>query len=116
MSKLINLFSNSNKLEGGKSYKTWKCLIESTLIYNEIWRDICNEDTKTNKTTDVATLAKREFKNSKALALIKSSVNDEMYVHIENTIDAWSALKVFKDLFDTQPESKKFDLQLKLLQ
>jgi hypothetical protein len=39
-----------------------------------------------------------------------------MYVHIENTTDAWSALKVFKDLFDTQPESKKVVLQLKLLQ
>jgi hypothetical protein len=38
------------------------------------------------------------------------------HVHIENTTDAWSALKVFKDLFDTQPESKKVDLQLKLLQ
>jgi hypothetical protein len=116
MSKLINLFSDSDKLEGTKSYKTWKRLIESTLIYNELWRDICNEDTKPNKPTDAATLAKWEVKNAKALALIKSSVNDEMYVHIENTTDAWSALKVFKDLFDTQPESKKVDLQLKLLQ
>ena len=52
----------------------------------------------------------------KALALIKSSVNDEMYVHIENTTDACSALKFSKYLFDTQPESKKVDLQLKLLQ
>jgi HD superfamily phosphohydrolase len=116
MSKLINLFSDFDKLEGTKSYKTWKRLIESTLIYNELWRDICNEDTKPNKPTDAATLAKWEVKNAKALALIKSSVNDEMYVHIENTIDAWSALKFFKDLFDTQPESKKVDLQLKLLQ
>eukprot|EP00253_Pinus_taeda_P014344 PITA_14344 len=39
-----------------------------------------------------------------------------MYVHIENATDAWSALKAFKDLFDTWPESKKVDLQLKLLQ
>ena len=39
-----------------------------------------------------------------------------MYVHIENATDAWTALKTFKDLFDTQPESKKVDLQLKLLQ
>jgi hypothetical protein len=39
-----------------------------------------------------------------------------MYVHIENTTDAWSALKFFKDLFDTRLESKKVDLQLKLLQ
>jgi hypothetical protein len=30
--------------------------------------------------------------------------------------NVWSALKVFKDLFDTQPESKKVDLQLKFLQ
>jgi hypothetical protein len=78
--------------------------------------DICNEDTKPNKPTDAATLAKWEVKNAKALTLIKSSVNDEMYVHIENTTDAWSALKVFKDLFDTQPESKKVDLQLNFLQ
>jgi hypothetical protein len=116
MSKLINLFSDSDKLEGTKSYKTWKRLIESTLIYNELWRDICNEDTKPTKPTDAATLAKWEVKNAKALALIKASVNDEMYVHIENMTDAWSALKVYKDLFDTQPESKKVDLQLKLLQ
>jgi hypothetical protein len=34
-----------------------------------------------------------------------------MYVHIENTTDAWSALKVFKDLFDTQPELKKVDIE-----
>eukprot|EP00253_Pinus_taeda_P004274 PITA_04274 len=39
-----------------------------------------------------------------------------MYVHIENATNAWSALKTFKDLFDTQLESKKVDLQLKLLQ
>jgi hypothetical protein len=116
MSKLINLFFDSDKLEGTKSYKTWKRLIESTLIYNELCCDICNEDTKPIKPTDAATLAKWEIKNAKALALIKYSVNDEMYVHIENTTDAWSDLKIFKDLFDTRPESKKFDLQLKLLQ
>eukprot|EP00253_Pinus_taeda_P034497 PITA_34497 len=116
MSKLINLFSNSDKLEGTKSYKTWHRLIESTLIYNELWQGICDGDVKPNKPTDAAALGKWEVKNAKALALIKSSVNDEMYVHIENATDAWSALKNFKDLFDTQPESKKVDLQLKLLQ
>eukprot|EP00253_Pinus_taeda_P027792 PITA_27792 len=116
MSKLINLFSDSDKLEGTKSYKTWHRLIESTLIYNELWQGICDGDVKPNKPTDATALAKWEINNAKALALIKSSVNDEMYVHIENAIDAWTALKTFKDLFDTQPESKKVDLQLKLLQ
>jgi hypothetical protein len=69
-----------------------------------------------DKPTNTTKLAKWEVKNAKALSLIKYLVNDEMYVHIENTIDAWSALKFFNDLFDTQPESKKVDLQLKLLQ
>ena len=110
MSKLINQFFYSDKLEGTKSYKTWHLLIESTLIYNELWQGICDGDVKPNKPRDGATLAKWEIKNAKALALIKSSVNDEMYVHIENATDAWSTLKIFKDLFDTQPESKKVDL------
>lgn len=116
MSKLINLFSDSDKLEGTKSYKTWHRLLESTLIYNELWQGICDGDVKPNKPTDADPMAKWEIKNAKALALIKSSVNDEMYVHIENATDAWTALKTFKDLFDTQPKSKKVDLQLKLLQ
>ena len=115
MSKLINLFSDSNKLEGTKSYKTWHRLIERTLIYIELWQGICDGDVKQNKPIDAAPLAKWEIKNAKALALIKSSVNDEIYVHIENALDAWTSLKTFKDLFDTQHESKKVDLQLKLL-
>ena len=116
MSKLINLFSKPDKLEGVKSYKTWKLLIESTFIYNELWHEICDGNIKPNKPIDAASLAKWEVKNAKALALIKASVNNEMYIHIENALDAWTALRTFKDLFDTQPESKKVDPQLKLLQ
>ena len=101
MSKLINLFSDSDKFEGTKSYKTRHRLNESTLIYNELWQGICDGDVKPNKPTNATALAKCEIKNAKALALIESYVNDEMYVHIENATDAWSALKTFKDLFDT---------------
>ena len=104
MSKLINFFSDSDKLESSKSYKTWQCLIESTLVYNELWHDICDGVVKPNKPIDAVALAKWEVKNAKALALIKSSVNDEMYVHIENAKDAWSALRTFKELFDTKPQ------------
>jgi hypothetical protein len=81
--------------------------MESTLIYNELWKDICNGDVKPNKPIDAGPLAKWELKDEKYLALIKSFVNEEMFVHIENTSDAWSAWKTFKDLFDTQPETKK---------
>lgn len=102
MLKLINLFFDSDKLEGVKSYKTRKRLIESTLIYNELWQEIFDREIKPNKSTNVTSLAKWEAKNAKALALIKSSVNDDMYIHIENTSDAWSDLCTFKELFDTQ--------------
>ena len=81
-----------------------------------MWHEICNGNIKPNKPTDAASLAKWEVKNGKALALTKASVNNEMYIHIENSSDTWTALRTFKDLFDTQPESKKVDLQLKLLQ
>jgi len=90
--------------------------MKSTLIYNELWKDICKGDVKPNKPSNVAPLAKWELKDGKALALIKSSVNEEIYVHIENASDAWSAWKTFKYLFGTQLETKRVDLQLKLLQ
>jgi hypothetical protein len=116
MSKVINLFSESDKLEGSKNYKAWKQHMESTLIYNELWKDICNGDVKPNKSTNARPLAKWELKDEKALALIKSSVNEEMYVHFENTYDAWLAWKMLNDLFDAQPKTKRVDLQLTLLQ
>ena len=71
------------------------------MIYNELWQDVCDGDVKPNKHTDVDSLAKWDIKNSKALALIKSSANDEIHVHIENASDAWSAWRTFQDLFDT---------------
>ena len=95
MSKLVNLFSEYDKLQGSKNYKTWKRHFEINFIYNELFRDVCDGDVKPNKPTNAALLSKWEIKNAKSLALIKSSVNDEMYVHIENASDAWSALRTF---------------------
>lgn len=76
MSKLVNLFSEYDKLEGSKNYKTWKRHIESTLIYNELWKYVCDGDVKLIKPKDADSLAKWEIKNARALALIKSSIND----------------------------------------
>jgi hypothetical protein len=56
------------------------------------------------------------LKDENALALIQSIVSDEVFVHIENCSDSWSAWKILKDLFDSQTEAKRVDLQLKLLQ
>jgi len=36
MSKLINLFTNSKKLDGSKNHKSWKCHMQNTLMYNQL--------------------------------------------------------------------------------
>jgi hypothetical protein len=56
------------------------------------------------------------LKYENALALIQSTISDEVFVHIENCSDSWSAWKTLKDLFDSQTKAKRVDLQLKLLQ
>ena len=42
MSKVVSLFNESDKLEGSKNYKIWSRHIQSTLIYNELWKGLCN--------------------------------------------------------------------------
>lgn len=61
---------------------------------------MCNGDIKPNKSTNIDPLAKWELKDEKALALINSSVNDVMFIYIENSLDTCSAWNVFIDLFD----------------
>jgi hypothetical protein len=115
MSKLINLFTESDKLDGPKNYKSWSRHMQNTLIYNELWHDICDGDTTPAKPTDVASLEKWKLKDEKELALLCSSVTEHMFVHIENSKDAWSAWNQFKKLFDTPAASQRVDLQTKLL-
>jgi hypothetical protein len=91
MSKLINLFTESDKLDGPKNYKTWSRHMHSTLIYNELWCDICDGDTAPTKPNEATSLAKWNLKDEKALALLCSSVTEQMFVHIENSKDACSA-------------------------
>jgi len=66
--------------------------------------------------SSIGPLSKWELKDENALTLIKSSLNQKIYAHIESASDAWFAWKTFKDLFDTQPETKMVNLQFKFLQ
>ena len=74
MSKLINLFTESDKLDGPKNYKSWSWHMHNTLIYNELWRDICDGDTAPTKPTNSTSLAKWNLKVEKALFLLRSFV------------------------------------------
>ena len=114
MSKVANLLTDLDKLDGS-NYKSWSGHMQRTLIYIELWKDVCSGESAPTKPTDVRDLARWELKDEKALSLLRSFVSDEMFVHIENVIDAWIAWKIFKNMFDTQPESKRVDLHSKLL-
>jgi len=104
MSKFVSLFNDSDKLEVSKNYKEWSWHIQSTLIYNELRRGICNA--QPTKPSNVAQLAKLELKDKKALVLIHRIISNEIYVHIEKCVDAWTTWKTLKDLFDSRHEAK----------
>jgi hypothetical protein len=91
MSKLINLFTKLDKLDGPKNYKSWSWHTQNTLIYNELWLYICDGDTTPTKPTDATSLEKWNLKYEKVLALLRSSVTEHMFVYIENSKDAWFA-------------------------
>jgi hypothetical protein len=55
------------------------------------------------------------LKDEKSLALLRSSVTEHMFVHIENSKDAWSAWNILKNIFYTLVSSHRVDLQMKLL-
>jgi hypothetical protein len=106
MSKLINLFIDLDKLDGPKNYKSWKRHMQNKLIYNELWNDICDGDTQPTNPIDVSLLAKWELKDEKALALIRSSAIEHLFVHIDSSTSAWFAWNQFHKIFYTPPASQ----------
>ena len=95
MSKIVDLFTDSDKLDGVKNYKSWQRHMKNTLVYNELWRGICDADPNSTKPTNATALAKWELQNEKALALIHSSLSDHLCIHIENISSAWTAWQQF---------------------
>jgi len=81
---------------------SWCVHMQSTLVFNDLWKDICNRKKAPIKSTDARKLAKWESRDEKRLTLLRSSVTDEMFIHIENEKYAWNTWKNFKKIFDTQ--------------
>ena len=67
-----------------------------------MWKNICNGKKNPIKSIDARELAKWESRDEKTLTLLRSSVTDEIFIHIENEKYAWNAWKIFKKIFDTQ--------------
>jgi hypothetical protein len=64
--------------------------MHNTLIYNELWFEICDGDTSPTKPTNIAPLEKWQLRDEKTLSLLCYFVIKHMFVHTENSKDAWS--------------------------
>jgi len=89
MSKLVNFFSDSSKLDGPKNYKTWSHHMQNTSIFSDFWKDICNGEKYPIKPPNARELVKWELRDEKALALLISSVTNEICIHIENATNTF---------------------------
>ena len=65
--------------------------MQNALIYNDLWKDVCNGDKPPTNPIDAKELARCELKDENSLTLLKYSVTNGMLVHVENAIDAWNA-------------------------
>ena len=85
-------------LSGKENYLEWSRKIKHTLIFNELWKGICEgqEENPPAKPTSDKELAIWENKNCKAYALIAASVSEELSRHISSFSNAYEALKKLK--------------------
>lgn len=91
-------------LTGKDTWLEWHRKVENTLIFNDLWYKICDGDTQPTEPTDVKEKEIWNYKNSKALALIRDSINGDIYRHIKGCKFAWEALDNLKNLFDSHSE------------
>ena len=99
---------------GEENYQEWFRKVKNTLIFNDMWDGICeNENLEDKKdgeaidevdksapvppTTDTKELALWKSKDKKAYALIITSVSEEVSRHLVSSKSAWEALKKRKD-------------------
>jgi hypothetical protein len=101
-------------LSGKKNYPKCSRKIEYTLIFNDLWDDICDGDTKPTKLTIDKEFAIWTNKDKKKYSLIVSSISEEVSHHIKSIKGSWSALKKLKYLYDSQQELELIQLLIKL--
>ena len=90
-------------LSGKDNYPEYSQKIKHTLIFNELWRGICEGegDHPPTKPTSYKEIAIWE---NKAYALIAASVNEEVSRHITPFSNAYETLSKLKELYDSHSE------------
>ena len=103
-------------LFGKEKYLEWFRKIKHTLIFNDLWRGICEGegDNPPTKPTSDKEINIWENKNCKAYALITTSVNEYVSRHITRFSNAYEALSKLKKLYDSHSELEIVQLMIKL--
>ena len=102
------------------SRKEWFRKVKNTLIFNDMWDGICEnenlEDKKDGEAidevdksalvppTNAKDLELWKSKDKKDYALIIGSIREEASRHLVSSKNAWEALKKLKDLYDSHQE------------
>ena len=107
-------------LSGKENYQEWFRKVKNTLIFNDMWDGICENENLEDKEdgeainevdksapippTNVKELALWKSKDKKAYALIIASVTKEVSRHLVCSKSAWETLNKLKDLYDSHSE------------
>ena len=79
----------------------WSHKVKYTLIFNDLWVGICDEDNQPTELIDTKKLIVWNIKNSKAFSFITATISEEVNYHINSIDDAWNEIKKLKQLFDS---------------
>jgi hypothetical protein len=103
-------------LFGQENYQEWFRKIKNTLIFNDLWEEICEgkDDNDPEQPTDARKLAIWKSKDKKAHALIYASVTEEVRRRILSNTTTFKALQKLKNIYDSHSELEIIQLLMKL--
>lgn len=103
-------------LTGKENYPEWSRMIKHTLIFNELWKEVCvgDGDKGSKQPTSDKEFAIWENKNNKAYALIAVAISEEVSHHISPFSTAFEALQKLKELYDSHYAFQVVQLMIKL--
>ena len=104
-------------LSGKENYHEWFRKVKNTLIFNDLWDDVCerkDDNVEPEQPTDAKELTIWKGKDKKAYALIVASITEEVGRHIISCKSEFVALKKLKDLYDSHSELEIIQLLMKL--
>lgn len=103
-------------LTGKENYPEWFRKIKHTLIFNDLWDEVCEgqNDNELVQPTGGKEFAIWKNKDKKEYALITVLVSEELSRHLVSIKDSYGALKPLKDLYDSHSELEIIQLLMEL--